>query len=457
MPNPSPETLRWRALDKAHHAHPFTDPASFQRRPVQVITRAEGVYVWNSEGEKLLDGMAGLWCVNVGYGRKEIADAVARQFETLSYYNTFFQSAAPAQIELAARLAELTPGDLNHFFFACSGSEANDTVMRLVRRYWAIKGRPEKSIFISRNRAYHGSTLAGASLGGMAPMHAFDHHMLEGFEHVMEPHWYVHGGDLSQDEFGLVAARKLEERILEVGADKIAAFIGEPVQGAGGVIDPPATYWREIERICRRHDILLIADEVICGFGRLGEWFGCQHFGFTPDLMSMAKGLSSGYQPISAVAISDAVYATLAEGGPIAHGFTYSAHPACCAAALANIDLMERERLVPRAREEAAPYFHARLAEVAEGHPLVGELRGRGLLAAFQLSRDPATRATFEKSDDVANVCRQFCLDAGLIVRAIDQAVILCPPLVISHAEMDELAAKVRFGLDQTAKTFGLL
>ncbi len=450
-------TSGWQALDKAHHVHPFTDPKYFDEKGVKVITRAEGCYVWDSDGNKILDGMAGLWCVNMGYGRKEIIEAAASQMEELSYYNTFFQSAAPTQIELASRLSDLTPGNLNHFFFANSGSEANDTVIRLVRHYWNIKGKPEKQYFIGRNKAYHGSTLAASSLGGMAAMHSFDNQVLPGFAHIMEPHWYVHGTDMSQDAFGVLAAQKLEEKILELGPENVAAFIGEPIQGAGGVIDPPMTYWNEIERICRKHGILLVADEVICGFGRTGEWFGAQYYDFQPDIMCMAKGLSSGYLPISAVALNEDVFNTIHEGGVIPHGYTYSGHPVSCAVAIANIDLMERENVVEKVRQDTAPYFRKCLSQIADQHVMVGEVRGAGLIAALQLVRDKEARQIFSAEDNAATICRDICVENNLIMRAVEQSTILCPPLTISRAEIDELVEKAWIGLDKTAEQFGLL
>jgi putrescine aminotransferase len=353
-------------------------------------------------------------------------------------------------------LAEVTPPGLDHFFFANSGSEANDTVIRIARQYWHLKGKPDKRTFIGRTMGYHGSTLAAVSLGGMPHMHALDKVLLPGFAHIMHPHWYTLGGNLSRSEFGIVAARALEDKILELGADNVAAFIGEPVQGAGGVIDPPATYWPEIQRICRKYDILLVADEVICGFGRTGQWFGSQTFDIVPDLMPMAKGLSSGYLPISAVAMNKRVFDVVNEGGLLAHGYTYSGHPAACAVAIANIRLIQRERLVERVREDIGPYFRARLQELANDHPIVGELRGSGLLAGLQLVKDKAKRTIFTTEDDAANKCRDLCLDHHLIMRAVGQTMVLSPPLIITRAQVDELVAKVKIGLDLTARHFGL-
>lgn len=450
-------TAEWQALDRTHHLHPFTDPKALAARGVKVITSSDGCYVWDSDGNKILDGMAGLWCVNVGYGRTELSDVAKRQMDILPYYNSFFQSSTPTQIELAQKLAGLTPPGLDHFFFANSGSEANDTIIRLVRHFWAVQGKPEKHVFIGRNLAYHGSTLAATSLGGMSYMHAMGKSLLPGFEHIMEPHHYVHGAGLSPEEFALKAAGALEEKILELGADSVAAFIGEPIQGAGGVIDPPEGYWPEIERICRKYDILLVSDEVICGFGRAGNWFGQQTYGFTPDLMTMAKGLSSGYLPIAGVAMNGRVYDTLGEGGLIAHGYTYSGHPVSCAVAMANIDIIEREGLVERTREETGPYLKNALRQLCDDHPLVGEVRGAGLIFGLQLVRDKATREFFAKEDEPAVRCRDHCLEHNLIMRAVGQSMVICPPLIISRNEMDELVEKAKLGLDETARNFGLL
>ncbi|HMB75318.1 MAG TPA: aminotransferase class III-fold pyridoxal phosphate-dependent enzyme, partial [Kiloniellaceae bacterium] len=283
-------TAVWRAADLRHHLHPFTDYKTHATQGgSRIIVKADGVWLEDSEGEKILDGMAGLWCVNAGYGRKELAEVAYRQMLELPYYNTFFKTATPPSIELAEKLSELTPKGLNRFFYGSSGSEANDTVIRMVRRFWRAQGKTEKTVFISRVNAYHGSTLGGASLGGMQPMHELDGLPLPGFEHIDQPHWYREGAGRSPADFGLAAAQALESKIEELGADRVAAFIGEPIQGAGGVIVPPETYWPEIQRICRKHDVLLVADEVICGFGRTGKWFGSQTFGIEPDMMPMAK------------------------------------------------------------------------------------------------------------------------------------------------------------------------
>ena len=269
-------TQEWQAADAAHFLHPFTDFRALAKKGSRVIERADGIYLWDTDGKKILDAMSGLWCVNVGYGERALIDAATRQLETLPFYNAFFQTATPPAIELAELLAELSPPGFQHVFFSGSGSEGNDTVVRMVRRYWDILGQPQRQVIVSRWNAYHGSTMAGASLGGMKGMHEQGGLPIPGIVHIDQPYWFENGGALSRDEFGIACARQLEAKILELGADKVAAFIGEPVQGAGGVIVPPSTYWPEIQRICDQYGVLLVSDEVITGFGRTGRWFGCE-------------------------------------------------------------------------------------------------------------------------------------------------------------------------------------
>jgi putrescine aminotransferase len=375
-------TQRWQALDAAHFLHPFTDFAALAKKGSRIVTRGDGIYVWDSEGQRILDAMSGLWCVNVGYGQRALIDAATRQLETLPFYNAFFQTATPPAIELAALLAEVTPPQFNHVFFSGSGSEGNDTIVRMVRRYWDILGQPQRQVIISRWNGYHGSTMAGASLGGMRHMHMQGGLPIPDIVHIEQPHWFALGDGLDRDAFGSLAASWLEQKIIEIGADRIAAFIGEPVQGAGGVIVPPDTYWPEIQAICDRHGILLVSDEVFCGFGRTGHWFGCERFGTRPDLMTFAKGVTSGYVPLGGVMVSDKVASVLIErGGEFEHGYTYSGHPVACAVAVANIRLIRELGLVERVRDDLGPYLAARYAELAE-HPLVGEVQTCGLMAA---------------------------------------------------------------------------
>jgi putrescine---pyruvate transaminase len=443
-------TKEWQAADAAHHLHPFTDFKSLAAKGTRVITRGENIYLWDSEGQKILDAMSGLWCVNVGYGRQELIDAATAQLKTLPFYNSFFQTTTPPAIELSELLAEVTPPQFQHVFFAGSGSEGNDTIVRMVRRYWDVLGQPQRKVIISRNNAYHGSTLAGGSLGGMSGIHA-QGGVIPDVVHIEQPFFFEHGRQAkSFEDFGLEAASWLDKKITEIGGDKVAAFIGEPVQGAGGVIVPPKSYWPEIQRICDKHGVLLVSDEVICGFGRTGQWFGCETFGFKPDLMTFAKGVTSGYVPLGGVMVGERVAKVLVDqGGEFNHGYTYSGHPVACAVALANIRLIRREALVERVRNELGPYLAKRFAELNE-HPLVGETQTCGMMGAVQLVKDKAARTVFDSSLEVGMVCRGHCFGNGLIMRAVGDRMIVAPPLVMTLAQVDEMMALVRKCLDLT-------
>jgi putrescine---pyruvate transaminase len=443
-------TKEWQAADAAHHLHPFTDFKSLAAKGTRVITRGENIYLWDSEGQKILDAMSGLWCVNVGYGRQELIDAATAQLKTLPFYNSFFQTTTPPAIELSELLAEVTPPQFQHVFFAGSGSEGNDTIVRMVRRYWDVLGQPQRKVIISRNNAYHGSTLAGGSLGGMSGIHA-QGGVIPDVVHIEQPFFFEHGRQAkSFEDFGLEAASWLDKKITEIGADKVAAFIGEPVQGAGGVIVPPKSYWPEIQRICDKHGVLLVSDEVICGFGRTGQWFGCETFGFKPDLMTFAKGVTSGYVPLGGVMVGERVAKVLVDqGGEFNHGYTYSGHPVACAVALANIRLIRREALVERVRNELGPYLAKRFAELNE-HPLVGETQTCGMMGAVQLVKDKASRTVFDSSLEVGMVCRGHCFGNGLIMRAVGDRMIVAPPLVMTLAQVDEMMVLVRKCLDLT-------
>ena len=449
-------TAKWKTNDHRHYMHPFTDHKELgEKGGSRIITRADGVYIYDSEGSKILDGMAGLWCMNLGYGRQELVDAAANQMKELPYYNSFFQCTHPPAIELSELLSDLSPGDFNHVFFTGSGSEANDTQIRLIRRYWDLQGQPEKMTIIARKNAYHGSTLGGASLGGMSAMHAQMVLPVPGIVHIDQPYQFELGADLSPEEFGLRQARLLEEKILEIGVDKVAAFIGEPVQGAGGVIIPPDSYWPEIQRICDEYGILLVADEVITAFGRLGEWFGSTHFGIRPDLISIAKGVSSGYLPLGGALVSDRVAeVVIAEGGEFAHGYTYSGHPAACAVALENLRIMQREKIVERVSEHTAPYFKERWGSLAD-HPMIGEARSLGLVGAIEIVRDKSSRERFHKDLGAGSQCRDFCVDNGLVMRAVGDTMIVSPPLIVEDKHIDELVEKAWKCLDLTADSLG--
>ncbi|MBC7483817.1 MAG: aspartate aminotransferase family protein [Rhizobacter sp.] len=443
-------TADWQAADAAHYLHPFTDFKSLASKGSRVMTRADNIFVWDSEGNKILDAMSGLWCVNVGYGQKELIDAATRQLTELPFYNSFFQTATKPAIELAELLSEISPPQFKHVFFSGSGSEGNDTVVRMVRRYWDVLGQPERTVIISRRNAYHGSTMAGASLGGMSGMHAQGGLPIPGITHIEQPFWFELGQGMGRDEFGVKAAGWLEAKILEIGADKVAAFIGEPVQGAGGVIVPPETYWPEIQRICDRYGILLVSDEVICGFGRTGHWFGCERFGFKPDLMTFAKGVTSGYIPLGGVMVGERIASVLIEqGGEFNHGYTYSGHPVACAVALANIRLIQREGLVEKVHDVLGPYLAEQFATLAS-HPLVGEVQTCGLMGAVQMVRDKAAAKTFDSNLEIGMLCRSHCFANGLIMRAVGDRMIIAPPLVITRDQIDEMMALIRRCLDLT-------
>ena len=445
----------WQAADAAHFLHPFTDFKALAAKGSRIITKADGIYLWDREGHQIFDAMSGLWCVNVGYGQRALIDAATHQLETLPFYNAFFQTATTPAIALAEKLAQLSPPGFEHVFFTGSGSEGNDTIVRMVRRYWDVLGQPERQVIISRQNAYHGSTMAGASLGGMVDMHAQGGLPIPGIVHIDQPYMVEHAkpGE-SRDDFGLRAASWLEAKILAVGADKVAAFIGEPIQGAGGVIIPPDTYWPEVQRICDQHGILLVSDEVICGFGRTGEWFGCERLGYQPDLITFAKGITSGYIPLGGVLVGERVARVLIDqGGDFNHGYTYSGHPVACAVALANLQLIEEQGLVQRVRDETGPYL-ARQFQALQDHPLVGEAETCGLMGAIRLVRRQAQGAqaaeAFGEDQSAGMLCRAHCFGNGLIMRAVGNRMIVAPPLVMTTAQIDEMMALIRRCLDLT-------
>ncbi len=451
-------TQEWRRIDEAHHIHPFTDPQRMAAAGgTRVIVSGEGVWLKDSEGNRILDGLAGLWCVALGYGRRELAEVAERQIRTLSYYSSFLDTTTPATIELARLIAERTPPGLDHVFFGSSGSESIDTIVRMVRHFWNLEGRPEKRILLSREYAYHGSTLTGASLGGMAGMHAMSG-LLPDVEHVMPPYTYKYGRDMTPEAFGVRAADALEERILALGPDRVAAFFAEPVQGGGGILVPPDTYWPRIQEICRRHDVLLVADEVICGFGRTGRWFGSQTFGIEPDFMNIAKAVTSGYVPLSAAIVGERVAHTLREkGGRLAHGYTYSGHPLACAVGVETLRILAEEGLVDRVREDVGPYLGQRLHEAFDDHPLVGDVRGVGLMYAIELVRDREKALSHEPPGEVGLRAIDQCFAHGVTCRVVRDVLCFAPPLVITREEIDELVARAKRAVDATAKSLGVI
>jgi putrescine---pyruvate transaminase len=446
------QTKQIQQLDAQHHLHPFTDHQSLRGSgSVRVIVKGEGPYVFDSEGHRILDGMAGLWTTNIGYGNKELAQAAYDQMVELPFYNTFFKTTHPPVVLLARKLAELAPAHLNQVFFGSSGSESNDTAIRLIRHYWALKGEPKRRIIISRKTAYHGSTIAAGSMGGMSHVHQHSYPVYEGFRHVMDPYWY---GDSFPGEtpeaFGLRAARAIEEEILRCGPENVAAFAGEPVQGAGGVKIAPSTYWPEVQRIVDKYGILLLADEVITGFGRVGTWFASDFYGLRPNLITFAKAATSGYIPLSGLLVDDKISeALMAKDDDFNHGYTFSGHPVACAVALKNIEIMERERLVPKVKETTGPAL-AKLFARFKDHPLVGEVRTVGLLGAIELVADKRTRRRFDNPGRVGLICRDHFFREGFIMRAVWDTMVCAPPLIWTEEQFEEAGKVIQSALDKT-------
>ena len=448
-------TKEWQRLDSAHHMAPFTDYGEQRKHGARIITHAEGHYIYDTEGTRILDGMAGLWCVNVGYGRQSLVDAATRQMTTLPYYNNFFKTSNKPVVALSKRLAEITPEGLNNVFYANSGSEANDTIIRMVRHFWALEEQPNRRVIIGREYGYHGSTIMSASMGGMSGMHnqAADE---ADFVHIRPPYGFLHQGNQDDTVFAANAASWLEDKIIELGADKVAAFVAEPVQGAGGVIVPPESYFDHIQNICKRYDILFIVDEVITGFGRTGEWFASQRMKLSPDMMTMAKGLTSGYMPMSGVMVGDRVANRfIADGGEFYHGFTYSGHPVAAAVALANLEIIDGEGLIERVREDTGPYLNEMITSLAD-HPLVGEVRTYGLLAAIELVKSKVGPVFFDNVGHAGGLCRDHALAHGLMMRAVRDGMILSPPLTYTRDDIDATIAIAKTALDATAADFGI-
>ena len=446
-------TKELQEIDARHHIHPFTDTAHLNKVGAKVIVRGNGVFLFDNEGKEYLDAMSGLWCVNIGYGRNELGEAARKQMNNLPYYNTFFGTTHPPVIRLSEKLSSLTPPNLNKIFFSSSGSEANDTNIRLVRHYWTCLGKPDKKVIVSRQNAYHGSSLGSGSLGGMQSMHAQGGMPIPDIIHINQPYWYGEAGAMAEDEFGIARAKELEEKICEIGVERIAAFIAEPIQGAGGVIIPPKSYWPEVSRICKEYDILLIADEVICGFGRTGSWFGSESFKIEPDLMTVAKGLSSGYQPIGGSIVSDKIASVLEQyGGEFCHGYTYSGHPVAAAVALENLRIIEDEGLVSKVENDIGPYIADKWKQLSD-HPMVGEARIFGMLGALELTPEASSRASFAAPEGtVGLITREISIENGLIMRHVGDKMIISPPLTISRKQVDKLIDLVWLSLDKSEK-----
>ena len=450
------DTATLKQLDQAHHLHPFTDFKDYAEHGGRIISRAEHIYIYDSDGNKIQDGMSGLWCCNLGYSQTSIKEAVAAQLNELPFYNNFFKCSNQPAVELASKLCELAPERFQHVFFTNSGSEANDTQIKLVHRYFDLLGKPNKKHIISRKNAYHGSTIAAGSLGGMSAMHE-QTIGLNYIHHINQPHWFELGGDQDEDSFGVAVARELEAKIDELGEENVAAFIAEPVQGAGGVIIPPESYWPEVKRILDERDILFISDEVICGFGRTGQWFGADTYGTEPDLITFAKAVTNGYMPLGGSLIANKVAdVLLSGGGEFAHGLTYSGHPASCAAGLATMAIYENSNIIESAATTLAPHFAAGLKSLVD-HPIVGQVRVKGLFAAVELVRDKGSRERLAPQSAAAVYCRDQAISDHLMVRQTGDAMIMAPPFVSSNEEIDNLVSKLATALDKTAKHFGVV
>ena len=448
-------TTPLKKQDKAHFLHPFTDFKEYKATNTAIYTKAEHIYIYNEEGKQLIDGMSGLWCCNLGYSQPKIIEAITEQLNTLPFYNSFFQCATDVSVQMAQALVDISPAQFNHVFFTNSGSEANDTNIRLVHRYYDLLGKPSKKVFISRHGAYHGSTIAAGSLGGFDGMHK-QYTGLSYVEHIGQPNWFTEGGDMDKGEFGIKVAQELAAKIDEIGEENVAAFIAEPIQGAGGVIVPPSTYWPEISRICKERDILLISDEVICGFGRTGDWFGAQTYGYEPDLMTFAKAVTNGFQPLGGVMVSDKIADVLTTGGgEFTHGFTYSGHPAACAAGIATIDILKNDKVIENAAADIMPYFQAQLRTL-ESHPIVGEVRGMGMVAALEIAKNKSAKERLAPDCAGGAMVKMQAIKHGLMVRSVGDAIVTAPPMVCTRAEIDLLIARLTIALDYTAKHYGI-
>ena len=453
--NATLETTQLRQLDQQHHLHPFTDFRDYAANGGRIVSRAEHIYIYDSDGNKIQDAMSGLWCCSLGYSQDGIKKAVADQLMELPFYNNFFKCSNQPAVELATRLCEMTPANFNKVFFTNSGSEANDTQIKFVHRYYELLGKPSKRLIISRKNAYHGSTIAAASLGGMSAMHE-QTQGLDYIRHIEQPYWYELGGDMNPDEFGLWAANELAKKIDELGEDNVAAFIAEPIQGAGGVIVPPDTYWPAVQKILDERDILFISDEVICGFGRTGNLFGFQTYDTKPDLITFAKAVTNGYMPLGGSLVSDKVAdVLLGHGGEFAHGLTYSGHPASCAAGLATMDVLENTPILESSSNELAPYFSQALESLVD-HPVVGQVRSKGLVAAVELVKDKGSRERLAPESAGAVYTRDRAIENGLMVRQTGDAMIMSPPFVTSTEEVDALLSKLTSALDETAAFYNV-
>lgn len=441
----SPEVLQ--DLDRRHHLHPFTMHEELHAQGTHIITRGEGCWLWDAHGRKLLDGLAGLWCVNVGYNCSEIIDSVAEQMRQLPYYCSFFNSTTEPAIRLAERLTSLAPDGLTRVMFSNSGSEANETALKLIRAYHKLRGQPHRTKVLSREFAYHGVTLATTSMTGLPACYKPFDLPLEGFVHIPAPNAYAANRENDPIGYGRWCLEETERIIQREGPDTISAIFVEPIQGAGGVIVPPDGYLEKLRSIARKHGILFVADEVISAFGRLGDWFASTLWNLQPDFITCAKGLTSGYLPLGATIVRDEIAEVLVHGGYLAHGFTYSGHPATCAAALANLHVIERDKLIERVRDDVGPYFQQKLRSVA-GHPAVGGVRGYGLIGAIEMLPREG-KAAITPTSALGVKAAELVRQEGVIVRGIRDLIAMAPPLIVKREEIDILFAGVERMLDR--------
>ena len=447
------------AADIAHFVHQQTDLAEHNTHGAVLMARGEGVHVFDTEGREYIEAMAGLWCASLGFSEKRLADAAYKQLLSLPYYHTFFQKGHEPAVRLAEQLIELAPPGLTHVLFQCSGSEANDAAIKLIWYFNNMRGQPAKKKLIGRIRGYHGNTVATASLSGQPHMQAdFDLPLGDRFLHVMNPNYYrAHEPGETELQFSARCAAELEALIEREGPGTIAAFFAEPVQGGGGAITPPEGYFQAIIPILKRHDILFVADEVICGFARTGRMWGCDTYGITPDILTSAKQLTAAYQPLSATLISASIHAALVEGskkhGSFGHGFTYGGHPVACAVALETLAIYAERDMLGHV-QRVSPAFLDGLAAF-RGHPLVGDVRGVGLIAGVELMADKANRTPFQPGQKIGLLVQQKCHEAGLVVRAIGDRIAFTPPLIITEAEIAEMCRRFGEGLDAAWMAMG--
>jgi 4-aminobutyrate--pyruvate transaminase len=440
-----------KSLDIAHHLHPVTNLKQHAANGPLVMVKGSGSKLWDVDGKEYIDAFAGLWNVNVGHGRTVLAEAAKSQIEELAFAPTFFAIATPPPILLAKKLAEMYPGTINHFQFTSGGAESNETAIKIARYTWALRGQPTKVKILSRMMAYHGIAMGALSATGIPAYWTNFGPRPEGFIHLSAPYAYRNAGDLDDEAFVEKLVDELEGTIQREGADTIAAMIGEPVQGAGGVVVPPERYWTAVSEVLKRHDILLIADEVITGFGRTGTMFGVEQYGVQPDIVSVAKGITSGYIPLGAVGVSDDIHATMIEPDTMfMHGFTYSGHPVACAVALENIKIIENERL-PENAGEIGGYLKARLEELL-GHQNVGNVRGQGMMMLVEVVKNKESKESFTAADGVGGKLTAATRQRGVIVRASDTGIAISPPLILTRDEADAVAGAIQ---DSVVEVFG--